>query len=53
MGHQHSVYDVDTHFTIDDQMVDEVPKARAKEWVKGDTSFEDVMTLIRELTKGE
>jgi hypothetical protein len=42
-----------THFTIDDQMVDEVPKVRAKEWVKGDTSFEDVMTLIRELTKGE
>lgn len=42
-----------THFTIDDQMVDEVPKARAKEWVKGDTSFEDVEALIRKLTKGE
>lgn len=42
-----------THFTINDQMVDVVPKARAKEWVNGDTSFEDVEALIRKLTKGE
>ena len=42
-----------THFTIDDQTVEVVPKARAKEWVKGDTTFEDLMTIIRDLTKGE
>lgn len=42
-----------THFTIDDQIVDEVPKARAKEWVNDDTTFEDLEAIIRKLTKGE